>query len=265
MTTAQMRGPVADYARAFDANCKRPTMPYGAYDAIEILCGELGIAPFGWQTAGWSGNGAGSGGSFHCSDGSVRRLSRWTAMFQDVHYVLNGQADRNIVTMNITPDWAWGGPYTGESQTQEDDMINWRPVHCPFDPEHPDNPNSGDAQWLLTWDGDGRPVRLFLGPGEGNFDPDFFWGLGWVQDTKAIVFKGDQARKFLELPEAVPTAPVAVDAEALADALAPTLASHLDGVLSEGDLGGQATADEIAQKILERAGSIRVKLDLSAD
>lgn len=122
MTVEQLRGPVTEYARAFDDACTRPTMPYGSYDAIEILCGEKKVAPYGWQTAGWSGGGQGSGGSFHCSDGSYRRLSRYTAMFQDVGYVLNGQADHNVVIDGFAVDWAWGGPYTQAPSGEEAEM-----------------------------------------------------------------------------------------------------------------------------------------------
>lgn len=266
ITPAQLRGPVADYARAFNANCRRPTMPYGPYDAIEILCGELGISPYGWQTAGWSGSGAGSGGSFHCSDGSVRRLSKHTAMFQDVGDVLGGQADRNVVTNNVTPDWAWGGPYTGAKPNQEDDdMINWRPVHVPADPNIP---GSGDAQWLLTWDGDGRPVRLFLGPGDGNLLPSDLWGLGWVQDTNPIVMTGEQGRKFMTLPEAVPTAPVTLDEtqlDVVAGAVSDKLTEQVKAMLAEieGDLT-DTDVDLLVSKLLARMGSIRLKLELPA-
>jgi hypothetical protein len=119
MTLEQLRGPVASYARAFTENCKRPCMPYGSYDCLEVICGEQQINPYGWQTPGWSGYGSGSGGSFLCSDGSLRRLSRFAAMIQDVGNVLGGTADRNVVYKPV--DWVWGGQYTGPEQPSVED------------------------------------------------------------------------------------------------------------------------------------------------
>jgi hypothetical protein len=117
----QLRGPIADYCLAFRDACPRPTMPYGPYDAMEVLCGERELHQFGWQCAGHSGSGSGSGGSYRCSDGSRRRLSRFTAMFQDVHQELGGSIDRNDVLLTDHPvDWAWGGGFN--PQTEEIDM-----------------------------------------------------------------------------------------------------------------------------------------------
>lgn len=208
MTLDQLRGPVADYARAFDAACKRPTMPYGSYDAIEVLCGELHIAACGWQTAGWSGNGQGSGGSFHCSDGTVRRLSRFTGMFQDVGSVLGGKADRNVVCNDFPVDWAWGGPYTGPTTppTQEDDMINWRPTKCP---------QTGNQEWLLQPADGGGFYRYKLRENEATD----LWGQGYIQTVGAIELDAEAGQRFLDrYPEAKK-----LDVDALAEEIAEKL------------------------------------------
>jgi hypothetical protein len=163
MTQAQLRGPVADYARAFTENCARPTMPYGSYDCLEIICGERMINPYGWQTPGWSGNGTGSGGSFTCSDGTVRRLSRFAAMIQDVNYVLGGTADRNVVFKPV--DWAWGGPYTGPINPTE-------PIE---DDEVPKiymlTSSAKNRKWLTTKNNEGISPGMLAGLTNANGEP----------------------------------------------------------------------------------------------
>jgi hypothetical protein len=99
-TADQLRGPIADYAKGFARNSKRVHLPYGSYDTLEILCGELGLFPCGWQTAGWSGYGSGSGGSYVCGDGTTRRVSRYSCMFQDIGYVLADTSDHNGILMS---------------------------------------------------------------------------------------------------------------------------------------------------------------------
>jgi hypothetical protein len=121
-TDANARGPIAEYCRAFRDASSRPVMPYGPYNVIEIICGELQISPFGWQSSGGSGFGNGSGGSFQCfadSAGVTRRLSRFTAMFQDFgSRVVN--TDQNAVlstSPSTTVDWAWGGDFVSPTLT----------------------------------------------------------------------------------------------------------------------------------------------------
>lgn len=125
-TEAQYRGPIADYARAFTVNSTRPCMPYAPYLGVEILCGQLRINPFGWQCAGYSGTGQGSGGSYRCGDGSVRRLSRYAAMFQDVGARVPS-TDHNVVLADVNVDWAWGGRLQPPQHQEADDMA--RPIY----------------------------------------------------------------------------------------------------------------------------------------
>lgn len=105
---------------------------------------------------------------------------------------------QNTCDQNVISDAFWARmTNTAPAAHQEDDMINWRPVHCPEPPPI----GTGDAQWMVTWDADARPRRLFLGPG----DPAMFWGLGWLQNVEPIVKQGSEAAKFLALPEALPS------------------------------------------------------------
>lgn len=53
-TLAQLRGPIADYFLLAKQNSRRPVAPYGCAKALDFLCGELGIHPFGWQCLAWS-------------------------------------------------------------------------------------------------------------------------------------------------------------------------------------------------------------------
>jgi hypothetical protein len=112
-TLDQLRGPIADYAKGFSRNSKRPQQPYGSYTTLETLCGELNLFPCGWQTAGWSGSGSGSGGSYLCGDGSYRRVSRYACMFQDIGYVLNDTSDHNGILLlpeSLRLGWLPGSP-----------------------------------------------------------------------------------------------------------------------------------------------------------
>lgn len=54
VTPAQVRGPVADTFRGAIRASRRPVRPYGEADVLNILCGELGLMPCGWQCAAWS-------------------------------------------------------------------------------------------------------------------------------------------------------------------------------------------------------------------
>lgn len=226
-TGAQVVGPISDYFRGANSVGRRSRGVYGHYGVIETIVGG-GLVPCGWQCAGWSGSGQGTGGSI-----GGRRLSRHACLFQHPYQVLGGACDPNDVLMDPGP-WAWHPNQPAARPAQEDDMINWRPVHCP---------EFGDAQWLLTFDGDGRPRRLFLGPGE----PGFYWGLGWIQDTNPLVKRDDEARRFMAIPEALPHDLVAladVDESALAQALAGPLA---EGVATRLRAEGTAVGIDVGQ------------------
>lgn len=121
-TADQLAGPIHAYSVANIKASKRPSLMYGPYLAGEVLVGQLGTFPCFWQSAGGSGNGVGSGGSFKCGDGSVRRLSRYACMFQDVgQFIPNHATDRNAV-LTADTHWLWGTPPAAPTVPQEDDL-----------------------------------------------------------------------------------------------------------------------------------------------
>jgi len=150
----------------------------------------------------------------------------------------------NTVDQNVISDAFWARMTSGATTPtahEEDDMINWRPVHCPNE--------TGDLQWMLVWDGEARPRRLPLGPG----DPGFYWGLGWLQDTTPIVKTGAEAARFLALPVAEPQQPI--DPVALAAALRQPLVDVVTAVLQAQHVDvdehavAQAVVDELDQRL----------------
>jgi hypothetical protein len=55
VTPAQVRGPIAEtFHGALAHGAYRPVRPYGEADVLDILCGELGLMPCGWQCYAWS-------------------------------------------------------------------------------------------------------------------------------------------------------------------------------------------------------------------
>ncbi len=119
----QLISPIAEYARGMKASSAREVYPYGSYNTLEVLCGELKLFPCGWQCAAWSGNGTGSGGFI-----GGRRLSRYACMYQDVGYVLSDTSDHNIILMtDMIKRLAWNPLLTVNPQAQqkdEDDMAS---------------------------------------------------------------------------------------------------------------------------------------------
>lgn len=114
-TVAQVR----DYFRGWKENSLRPWGVYGSYGVVDGIMNE-GLATCAWQTAGWSGNGTGSGGSFHCADGSVRRLSVHSCMFQDIAGTPFANTDHNAV-LRDTITWAWNPHVAPPAQAPKDD------------------------------------------------------------------------------------------------------------------------------------------------
>jgi hypothetical protein len=153
---AQTRGEVAAYFEGCRSVPGRPVAAYGHYGVIEYLCGVLGIT-HGWQCAGWSGPGTGSGGSYvNAGDGSRRRLSRHACMFQEYGGVRVEGTDHNAVFSDAAA-WAWhpnaAAPDTPETAPSMEDLMS-NPIHLP---DH-----TGDAQWHIVTDGYGRLRRRFL-------------------------------------------------------------------------------------------------------
>lgn len=78
---ADLLGPIADYHRAFNDVCAWAGDPYGNDRALNVLVGELGLSPCGWQTRAWSGG----------------RVSPHACMMQEVGYVLANTSDHNSI------------------------------------------------------------------------------------------------------------------------------------------------------------------------
>lgn len=81
VTPAQARGPVADTLRGAMKASKRPVRPYGEFDVLEVLCGELRLVPCGWQCAAWSGG----------------RKSVYRCMYQKWPPVMDDTVDHNDI------------------------------------------------------------------------------------------------------------------------------------------------------------------------
>lgn len=101
--------PTADaYFAAFAKHV--PVLCYSPYAYLEHR-GD------GWQTAGMSGSGSGSGGSVHDDDGSIRRLSKHARMYQRIGQAFGGKYDLNDVY-----DLNWGGWRPGKVTQGDDDL-----------------------------------------------------------------------------------------------------------------------------------------------
>lgn len=182
-SAGQIAGPIAGYLQGAASASGRPLGVYGSYFVIEHLVGG-GIVGHGWQCAAWSGNGQGSGGAIE-----GRRLSRHACMFQRAVPVLGGSCDHNDVLMDPGP-WAWHPNQTTGPKRLEQIMAV--PVHCP---DH-----TGDAQWLLVRDGNGRERRRFLGADDARR----LWAVGDITRTEPTVLTGADADWFLGFPEVPP-------------------------------------------------------------
>lgn len=102
----QLRGPIADYARGFEDASKRPQQPYGSDRTLDILCGELGLFPCGWQTRAWSGG----------------RVSKYACMMQEVGYVLGDTSDHNsILNLEQAQDLGWNPTIAPEQPKPQED------------------------------------------------------------------------------------------------------------------------------------------------
>lgn len=78
---SDVRGPIAEYAKGFNSTSLYEHIPYGSDKTLNILCGELGLFPCGWQTCAWSGG----------------RTSAYACMTQEIGYVLGDTSDHNNI------------------------------------------------------------------------------------------------------------------------------------------------------------------------
>lgn len=116
----QLRGPVADYARAFTQSSQHPQYPYGSNRTLDVLCGELKLFPCGWQTRAWS----------------YGHVSRYACMLQEVGYVLANTSDHNsILNLDDATRLGWNPNVISPKpppKTQEDEMLTiyWSKIGC---------------------------------------------------------------------------------------------------------------------------------------
>lgn len=98
----------------------RPVGCYGAYPVLEAVA-PLGLV-WHWQTAGWSGFGQGSGGTFVCTGETVgRRLSKHADLFQDLGARVAG-TDHNAVLKDTLRSWTWHPSDRHDQPEEEGDM-----------------------------------------------------------------------------------------------------------------------------------------------
>jgi hypothetical protein len=148
---ARNLGAIEQYFRGALSVPGRPVGMYGAYSAVEHLAG---ITHAGrrvecfWQCAGWSGTGSGSGGSIRLDDGSQRRVSRHTCLYQDISETRMPGTDHNHVLGHVAFLYH---PDQQAQQIKETAMANGVKI--------PDIPESGQRVWVSTTDGVGRPRR----------------------------------------------------------------------------------------------------------
>jgi len=90
VTPHQIRGPVADTFRGAIQASRRPVRPYGEADVLDILCGEMGLMPCGWQCMAWSRG----------------RMSPHRCMYQLYPPALGDQIDLNEIGPHPT-DFLW--------------------------------------------------------------------------------------------------------------------------------------------------------------
>jgi hypothetical protein len=107
-----LRNGIAQYARGFANACRWRHIPYGSDKTLDVLCGELGLFPCGWQTRAWSGG----------------RTSRFACMTQEVGYVLGNTSDHNnVLNMDDVERLLWhpdeNVPAPPDPTPEEDDEV----------------------------------------------------------------------------------------------------------------------------------------------
>lgn len=106
-TVHELRGGIADYARGFKSRSNYEHIPYGSALTLDILCGEQGMFPFGWQTRAWS----------------YGRTSAYACMTQETGYVLGGTSDHNnILYMQDVEKLLWHPDERSVPPKKDEDM-----------------------------------------------------------------------------------------------------------------------------------------------
>lgn len=107
VTPAQVRGPVADTFHGALQRSDRPVRPYGEADVLDILCGELGLMPCGWQCAAWS----------------LGRRSMYRCMFQTWPPIMSATVDVNELGPMPT-DFLWHPTITFATPLEHGDELD---------------------------------------------------------------------------------------------------------------------------------------------
>lgn len=188
---------ITDYFRGIlDASPPRAVGVYGSYPVVETVAGincAGRVVRCYWQTAGWSGSGSGSGGSYRCADGSVRRLSKRACMFQDVGEGPVPGTDRNAV-LDPTLDWLWhpAGAFADLWETLMGEAVG---------------ADGLGGLWEICYDGYGRRRRCHIE------SPDMQRALVKAGDLRGnpdgspapnVHLTGAEAEAFISIPESNP-------------------------------------------------------------
>lgn len=104
---AQARGPVADTLHGALSVGGHPMRPYGEADILDVICGELSLAPCGWQCMAWSRG----------------RLSRYRCMYQLYPPVMAGAVDKNELGPMPT-DFLWHPDITFDAPLEHGDEVD---------------------------------------------------------------------------------------------------------------------------------------------
>lgn len=161
-------GPIADFHRGFEDECAWNGVPYGNDEALNVLVGEMHLAPCGWQTRAWSGG----------------RTSVHACMMQEVGYVLANTSDHNsIYQLDETERLVWHPdekPGTEPTPEPEEDtdmartylLTSTRGNQKWLTKRHAGNPSAGEVAGLVN--ADLQPID-----NDGNLLPDG-WNSVWA-------------------------------------------------------------------------------------
>lgn len=242
---------IADYFHGVLSVPGRPVGTYGTYSVIERLAtvavGGRRVECF-WQCAGWSGGGSGSGGSIRLDDGSTRKVSRHSCLYQDIEGTRLKGTDHNHVLGHVAflhhPDH--------QPTLKEKIMANGVKL--------PDL--TGQTVWLWTEDGVGRP-RCFELP----FPHGTSAALQSGRIDGIVELHGDEARWFHDtlivagpiVAEWQEAAGGVAQTEAIKDAVAAGVDEVLAAIEADDDVVTPTLpptfATEVATAVLAKVGT----------
>lgn len=119
---------------------RRPVGDYGPYPTVEMLADLQANGrrlEHGWQCAGGSGTGQGSGGTIRTGDGQQARLSRLSAQacaFQHYGLVKIPNTDHNDVFTDID-EWSWHPDIPRDHSEPDWETLMMKAVHLPEEPD----------------------------------------------------------------------------------------------------------------------------------